>query len=113
MSSKIGTILSSLFIIFAFLFCSDLINLQFIYSDLDSKSVNISYLISRNANISEAFTRFIEKNYKLTFYSQTQGAVAFGDEIKYVISTDFKPLIMSSESMTVSIERMVIVGYYG
>lgn len=113
MSSKLGTILSSLFIIFAFIFCCDLISLQFVYSDLDAKSINISYLISRNPNINDTFTSYIERKFKVSFQCQKKGAQSFGEEIEYVISRDFTPMVMSRESMTVSISRMTIVGYYG
>ena len=61
MSSKLGTILSSIFIVIAFLLGCDLMSIQFIYSDLDSKSINISYLISKNATFfDDEFTNYIE-----------------------------------------------------
>lgn len=114
MSSKIGTILSSIFIIISFLLGCDLISLQFIYSDLDSKSINISYLISKSAvSFDDEFTAYIKEKYHVSFYCDKQGTPAFGEEINYVISDNFKPLMMSKESMTVSIKRMTVVGYYG
>lgn len=113
MSSKIGTILSSIFIIIVFLLGCDLITIQFTYSSLDAKSINISYLISKYATIDASFKEYIENTYNVDFYCEKNGAPSFGEEIDYIISTDFKPLMMSSESMTVSIKRMTIVGYYG
>lgn len=113
MSSKIGTILSSLFIIIAFLLGCDLITIQYLYSDLDAKSVNISYLISREAHFDEAFKESIKEMFDVDFYCETTGIPAFGEKIKYVLSTKFDPLLIASESMAVSIERMAVVGYYG
>lgn len=113
MSSKLGTILSMIFIIFAFLFGSDLMTLQYLYSDLDAKSVNISYLISRNATIDDEFVTHIENKFNVTFLCDVSGTPAFGDEVKYVISHEFTPLMMSKESITVSVSRYTIVGFYG
>lgn len=113
MSSKIGLILSSLFIVMAFLLGCDLITVQYMYADLDAKSVNISYLISRAPYINFSFINSISSQYQVEFFCQKIGTPSFGEEIYYTLSQSFKPLFMSSESMTVSIERMCIVGYYG
>ena len=43
MSSKIGTILSMLFVVLFFLFGTDLLCLQYTYSELDSKGISIAY----------------------------------------------------------------------
>ena len=51
MSYKVSFILSMVFVVMYFLFAGDMISLQFIYSDLDAKSVTISYLISENGTI--------------------------------------------------------------
>ena len=114
MSSKLGTILSSIFIVIAFLLGCDLMSIQFIYSDLDSKSINISYLISKNATFfDDEFTNYIESKFNVSFYCDKEGAPAFGETIDYTIATSYHPLMMSKESMTVSINRMTVVGYYG
>lgn len=114
MSSKLGTILSSIFIVISFLLGCDLITLQYLYSDLDSKSINISYLISKKAvSFDDEFTAYIENKFSCNFYCEKEGVPAFGEEINYVISEHFQPLMMSSESMTVSIKRMTYIGYYG
>ena len=53
MSYKIGLILSMVFVAMFFLFGADLISIQSVYSSLDSKANNISYLISRSGVIDE------------------------------------------------------------
>ena len=45
MSSKLGLILSMMFVIMFFLFGVDLICIQYVYSDLDAKSISISSVI--------------------------------------------------------------------
>ena len=111
MSSKMGVFLSSIFIIVAFLFSFDIINVQYIYADLDAKSVNITYLISRAPKLDRFFWTDINERYDVIVGCNKTGATTFGEEID--LSKTFQPLIMSNESMTVSIKRTAIVGYFG
>ena len=59
MSYKIGLILSMVFVAMFFLFGADLISIQSVYSSLDSKANNISYLISRSGVIDEEFINYV------------------------------------------------------
>ena len=95
-----------------FLFASDMISLQFIYSDLDAKSVTISYLISENGVIDSEFIHYVEGKYGIIFAYADNYNPRFGDEVTYIISKDFKPIIMSNNKMTVSVERTTVIGYY-
>lgn len=112
MSYKIGFILSMIFVAMFFLFSGDLISLQYIYSDLDAKSVSISYLISEHGKLDGPFIRGIERKYGVNFVTASNYMPLFGDEVTYVIATKYKPLIMSQDQMTVSIERTTVIGYY-
>lgn len=113
MSSKLGAILSFIFVVMAFLFSFDMITVQFTYSDLDAMSVNISYLISRSSKIDYKFRVYISERYDADFICEKEGVTTFGEEIYYVLEKTIVPLIMSTESMTVSVKRSAIVGYYG
>ena len=113
MSSKLGVMLSSLFIIVAFLFSFDIINVQFLYADLDAKSVNITYLISRSPKLDRVFWTDVSERYHVLISCNKYGATTFGEEIDYELSTSFKPFIMSQENVEVSIKRTAIVGYFG
>ena len=113
MSSKLGVFLSSLFVIVAFLFSFDIINVQFLYADLDAKSVNITYLISRAPKLDRFFWQDISERYDVIISCNKNGATTFGEEIDYEVSKSFRPLIMSKENIDVSIKRTAIVGYFG
>ena len=113
MSSKLGVFLSSLFVIVAFLFSFDIINVQFLYADLDAKSVNITYLISRAPKLDRVFWSDVGERYGVTISCNKNGATTFGEEIDFELSDSFHPLIMSKENVTVSIKRTAIVGYFG
>ena len=112
MSYKLSFILSMIFVVMFFLFAGDLICLQFLYSDLDAKSITISYLISAHGGLDDAFIDSIEDKYKVDFVSADNYAPLFGDEVTYVIATNYKPLVMSKDMMTISVQRTTVIGYY-
>lgn len=112
MSYKISFILSMVFVTMFFLFSGDMISLQFIYSDLDAKSVTISYLISEHGSLDQSFIESIENKYNVDFVSADNYTPLFGDEVTYVIAKTYKPLMMSKETMTVSVQRTTVIGYY-
>ena len=112
MSYKVSFILSMVFVVMYFLFAGDMISLQFIYSDLDAKSVTISYLISENGTIDDSFVEYVENKYEIDFVYADNYAPLFGDEVTYVIAKTYKPLMMSKDVMTISIQRTTVIGYY-
>ena len=113
MSYKIGLLLSMVFVAMFFLFGADLVSLQSVYSSLDSKANNISYLISRSGVIDEEFINYIESSYYVDFECPLNLSPTFGEEITYLISTKYKPMIIDKKEMTITISRMTVVGFYG
>ncbi len=113
MSYKIGLLLSMVFVAMFFLFGADLISIQSVYSSLDSKANNISYLISRSGVIDEDFINYIESSYYVDFECPLNLSPTFGEEITYSISTKYKPMIIDKKEMTITISRMTVVGFYG
>ena len=113
MSSKLGMLLSLIFVAMFFLLGVDLLSLQFALSDLDAKSVNISYLINKKATLDESLIEYIETTYNVEFECQSTGTPMYGDVLDYTISQAYKPLIISKEEMVIKIKRYVVIGYYG
>ena len=113
MSYKIGLILSMIFVAIFFLFGADLITLESVYSALDSKANNISYIISRNGVIDDDFIEYIETTFSVDFDCPKNLSPTFGEKIIYQISTNYHPLVISKQEMTIAIKRMTIVGFYG
>lgn len=113
MSYKIGVLLSMIFVAMFFLFGADLISIQSVFSTLDAKSNNISYLISRTGIIDDAFKNHIENMYHVEFICDNNLSPTFGEEIIYSISTTYQPMIISKREMKISISRMTVVGFYG
>ena len=113
MSYKIGLILSMIFVALFFIFGADLLTIESVYSSLDSKANNISYIISRTGYIDDEFIEYIENTFLVTFDCPKNEFPAFGDKIIYQISTTYHPLVISKQEMTISIQRMTVVGFYG
>ena len=113
MSYKVGLILSMIFVALFFLFGADLITIESVYSALDSKANNISYIISRNGVIDDDFIDYIETTFSVNFDCPKNLSPTFGEKIIYQISTSYHPLVISKQEMTIAIKRMTIVGFYG
>ena len=113
MSSKLGLILSMLFVAMFFLFGVDLICIQFVFSDLDAKSISISYLISQHGGLDTEFIEEIETTYKVDFKCLNNCNPSFGDIVDYQISKDYSPLIISNEAMHITVYRSAAIGFYG
>ena len=113
MSYKVGLLLSMVFVSLCFLFGADLISIQSVYSSLDAKANNISYLISKNGVINKKFSKMVSLNYGVKFTCPDNPSPYFGEEITFTISTTYKPLVISKKEMTLSISRMAVVGFYG
>ena len=111
MSSKLGLVLSMIFVAMFFAFGLDLINIQFIYNDLDAKSVAISYRISEHGTVDDSLKQNIESTFKVTFQCKSNCSPLFGDVVTYVISKEYKPMIINQDTMTISIERNAVIGY--
>lgn len=113
MSYKVGLILSMVFVALFFLFGADLITLESVYSSLDAKANNISYLISRNGVIDNDFINYVETVFLVDFECPKNISPTFGEKVIYKISTTYRPFVISKSEMTIAIERMTIIGFYG
>ena len=112
MSYKIGLILSMIFVTLFFAMWLDMICVQIIYNDLDSKCIAISYQISQHGTIDEQLKSSIESTYKVSFTCIDNCSPKFGDVVTYQISKDYRPIIIKQETMTISVERSAIIGFY-
>lgn len=113
MSYKIGLLLSMIFVALFFLFGADLITLESAYSSLDTKATNISYLISRRGVIDDAFISYVENTFKVDFDCEKNLSPTFGEQVFFQVSMTYQPMVISKTEMTISIQRMTIVGFYG
>ncbi len=112
MSYKISLILSLVFVSMFFLFAGDMISLQFAYSNLDASSITISHLISRSESINDNLINNIEANFSVDFTLLNEEEPLFGDVVDFVISQEYHSIVLSNNTMTLSIRRTSVLGYY-
>lgn len=113
MSSKIGTILSIVFVTIFFIFGLDMISIQFIYSELDAKASSISYYISKTGYLDEDVIKELSRTYQVAFTCLNNCSPAFGDVVDFLIQVKHRPIIISQYEMTLSVRRTTVIGYYG
>ena len=111
MSSKIGLILSLIFVTIFFAFASDMINIQYQYASLDSISINVNYLLANSKGNTEAVNTYLNNYDNVRFQAISTNAI-LGDPFVYNLIASYDPLFMNQgELMDVSIKRSVIIGY--
>ena len=112
MSSKVSLILSMIFVVMFFLFATDMISLQFAYSNLDATSITISHLISENLSVNQQLVNDIETKFNVDFTLLNEEEPLFGDVVNFVISKEYQSIIISNNTMLLSVKRSSVLGYY-
>lgn len=110
MSYKLGLMLSMVFVAMFFLFGIDMINIQFMYTDLDQKAISIGYLIAKQGNTDNLIDLENQFDCKITCLENC--TPKFGDVIKFEVKDSFQPLIISKQVMYVHVQRSAVIGYY-
>ena len=113
MSSKIGTILSMLFVALFFVFAMDMISLQYLYTELDAKGVSVAYYIAKTSRTDEEFADYLSRKYSVIVTIPQNQSHDYGDIVDFYIQSEFSPLVISNDSMSVSLKRSAVIGYYG
>ena len=112
MSYKFGLMLSMLFVLMFFTLGVDIINVQFVMSDLDAKSIAISYIISEHGKLDKRTIIKIESTYQVEFTCLDNCNPQFGDVVNYKISREITPIVINRGPMEVSIVRSAVIGYF-
>lgn len=116
MSAKLGTILGIFFIMMTFLLGTDLVMIQFTYSNLDAISVQANYLISKRGFLSsEVQSEFLEKYgviVKPFEENSEEKSYREGFTYGYVISKKYSPIIFSAQSVNISLKRYAVINIY-
>ncbi|MCR5079087.1 MAG: hypothetical protein K6B65_04125 [Bacilli bacterium] len=111
MASKLGLLLSSVFMIFVMLTVGDLMCLSTIRSGLDSLAVTVGYRLAKDGYYSPSTETLITK-YGATFKAITKSAPRVGDTYEFALSKEYKPLFMSKNTMVITVTHATIVGFY-
>ena len=111
MGYKLGLLLSSVFMMMVLLFGGDLFCITTIRSSLDSLSLIVSYRIGIDGYVSDKTKNLVkESGASLIVYSSN--IPRLGDTLEYGLFKEYKPLVISKNTIDISIKRSAIVGYY-
>ncbi len=112
MGSKLGFILSMLFLVQLFALVGDLMSIQFIYTNLDSVSVTAGYIISSKGEITSEVIELVQRETGATIKEIGESSHMIGQIFEYKIAKNYKAIIMSKEEIEIAVIRSIVIGYY-
>lgn len=111
MASKLGVILSLSFFAMAMFIGADILRLQFLHSALEAFSISLGEKIAIEGRITDSMVQLAESKYGATLTQVSEGSPMVGEFYEFMIAVDYTPIIISKEVMTISVTRMVLIGY--
>lgn len=112
MANKLSFVLSLFFLMQIIAFAGDLTIISTLYTTLDSLSVSVSHLIAKEGRINEEIREYVARYCpSCSLESLGEETVAFGETYLYRLSVAYNPLIMSKETMVISLTRGAVIGY--
>lgn len=113
MSSNIGIILSTIFVVAFVLLGGDLICISTAYSSLDNISITVGYLISKSGRVDQEYLSSLEDRYKIIFDYVSSSTPDPGDVVDFTIYRYYHPLLIASNDMKIVAKRSTVIGYFG
>jgi hypothetical protein len=111
MSYKIAFILTLTFVIQILILCGDLLGLQLVHSHLDAIGQTTSFRIAQTGRIDAAIEDWLlSQDIHLTCLANC--SPRFGDTLEFRLDKNYDPLIIAPDTMTVSVIRSAVIGYY-
>ena len=117
MSNKLSLILISLFVVALFAFGTDLVLIQSIYSTLDSISDTVSYKIANygitsEGEIDNSIVNYVYEKTGANLIKKEDSKTQYleGDTFTFVLYKKYEPLFISSNEISIDIERYAIIG---
>lgn len=111
MASKLGFMLSSIFLVFVLLSAGDLLCLSQVRAVLNNLAVTVAYRISKDGYVSNT-TKSLIADYGATYVPVTKGFPSVGESYTFRLTKEYKPLIMSKNAMVITVSHTAIVGFY-
>lgn len=110
MGSSLGFLLSLFFSVQVVAYVGDLVSLQYVYSILEGVATTVGHMITVEGYISpkaESYAK--EKAY--AFIEPLSKASKVGEIYEFAVFKEYKPIIISSSIIRLSVERSVMIGY--
>ena len=112
MVKKINALFSLFFFTLLFAFSSDLFLISCVYSSLDALSTSVTHPIAIEGKITEKIINFVASSIEgATIENISQGSGEFGSVLYFRLFKDYRPIIMETKPMIISITRSATIGY--
>lgn len=112
MASKVGFILSLLFVIELFVLAGDVFTAQIIYTNLDAISVTAGEIISSKGEISNELKTYVREQTGGEISAVSNEAPMFGSVYTFKITKEFSPMNRFTSKTEIAVVRSVVIGYY-
>jgi hypothetical protein len=110
MASKLGFLLSLLFLVEVLAYSGDVYAVQLIHSSLDAVALQAGYQISRSNGLTPEIAAFVKESCGAEIKSLTDVAY-FGAEYTFEVYKTYTPMILSNQAMVITVRREAIIGY--
>ena len=112
MGSKVGLILSLLFVVQLFVLASDIMGIQMIYTNLDAVSVTAGYLISQKGMITQEVVDLVFEEAGASIEQIGDTTPMLGAVYQYRIFKPYQSLLLKDQLTEIAVSRSVVIGYY-
>jgi hypothetical protein len=112
MAYKLGLLLSLFFVIEVIAFSGDLYFLSYIHSELDAVSLTASYEISMQGYITDYVKTYVQEKAHAYIVKVGDDTPRFGEALTFKVYRSYSPLIIANQTMTVSVTRSAVIGYF-
>ncbi len=111
MAYKLGLMLSMAFLMSVMLLGGDIIAVSSIHSSLDALALVVARRIGQEGYVSESTEALLEEH-QVNLYCQESHFPALGESLTFTLTQLYSSLVISKETMVISVKRTAIVGYY-
>lgn len=112
MGSKMGFILSLLFVAQLFVMATDFIAVQMIYTNLDAVSVSVGYIISKKGGITQEVVDLVHEEAGAEIEQIGDTPQMLGEIFQYRIFKEYQSFTLMNRVTEVAVVRSVMIGYY-
>jgi hypothetical protein len=114
MSYKLGLLLSMFFLVQVFPLGGDLASITAIHNQIDAIALTAGYQISLQGSLTQSIVNMVqeEAGARIYYVNEEQRYKHYGETVVFLVSKDYKPFVMSHETMTITVRRSAVIGYF-
>lgn len=111
MASKLGFLLSLVFVLQVLLFGGDMLSVQLIHSNLDAWSMTLAERISMSGRLdAELLNQISDEGINFSYIAAP--SFRFGDAVSFKLEQSYDAFVLSDQPIDIQVSRTVIIGYY-